>query len=526
MAAALLAGCEAAPELQSVPFPNLTELETEVAEHLSFVRSDVESALAGDGSDRATRATAFGEAGMNYHAYAIYDAAIACYSNAEALAPRQPRWPYYSGRAYESSNDVEAAIMALERARALGPEYVPMLVALGNLQFVRETPELAEPLFLRALELAPATAAARSGLGQVAAHRRDWAAAVEQYEQALQIAPDASVINYQLGLAYRQLGRMDKAEALMADRRDRKPAVEDPLLAAVEALARGSRIRNNRGTRLFSEGKVAEALVQFQLALKSAPDAVDVLVNTSSALVALRRRDEALSLLNRVIELDPSHEMAYYNLGTLAARDGDDARAIRYYESALEADPSHTQSHFNLGNALRRTARFEEALPHYRRVVEDDPANTAAWLAEGLTLIRLHRWAEARRRLDEGVTTFPADRALINALVRVLAAAPDARVRDGARALALAERLLSLQRSLPYAEAYAMAAAEGGDYDLAIRTQEGALDAVRRAGATHLVDGLVVNLERYRAHRPCRAPWPEDDPTLSPRARVPAPVQD
>lgn len=519
LAAALLAGCGRPPELQPVPFPNLSELEAAVSEHLSFVRNDVEAALAGDGIDRPTRAAKFGEAGMTYHAYAIYDAAVACYLNAERLAPSDFRWPYYAGRAYGSSNDVEAAVVALERARALRPDDVPMLVALAELQFVRETPERAEPLYRRALELAPATAAAQNGLGRVASHRRDWAAAAEHFEQALRLAPDANIVNYQLGLAYRRLGRMEEAKTLMAQRGDRRPAVSDPLLDAVEALARGSRIRNNRGSQLFSEGKYAEALAEFQLAQQSSPDDANVLVNMGSALVALGRTEEALELLHRAIELDPSHVLAHFNLGTIAARDGDDELAIRYYESALVADPANAESHFNLGNALRRRARFEEALTHYRRAVEGDPAHITAWLAEALTMIRLHRWADARRRLDEAVTTFPADRELKNALVRVLAAAPDAQVRDGARALALAERLLSEQRSLPFVEAYAMAAAESGDYDLAVRTQEDALSAVRQAGREELVEGIVTHLERYRDRRPCRLPWPDDDPMLSPPAR-------
>jgi tetratricopeptide (TPR) repeat protein len=391
-----------------------------------------------------------------------------------------------------------------------------LLVALGDLQFARETPEQAEPLYRRALELDPATAAAESGLGQIAIHRRDWAAAVRHFERTLQLAPYAAVVNYQLGLAHRHLGNLDRARTLMANRADRKPTVADPLMDEVKALIRGSRIRNNRGTRLFGEGKYAEALEQFELARKSTPDDTDVLINMSSALVALGRTDEALAILNRIVELDPAHVMAYYNLGTLAARARDDANAIRYYRLALAADPANTQSHFNLGNALRRQGRFEQALPHYRQVVLDDPANTVAWLAEALTLIRLERWSEARSRLDEGVASFPNDQQLLNALVRLLAAAPDATVRDGSRAVELAQHLLSLKNSLPFLEAYAMALAETGDFGLAAARQDEALQAVRQAGRQELIGPIAANLELYRAGRPCRAPWPADDPLLSP----------
>jgi tetratricopeptide (TPR) repeat protein len=498
-----------------VPFPALSQVEPAVAEHLEYVRQDVEGIDAG--LERDQRAALFGQAGMRYHAYAFYEAATACYRNARLLDPADVRWSYYAGRAHQSAGQVEPAVAALERARELLPDDLPTLIALADLQRVRERPDLAEPLYLRATELEPGCASAYIGLGRVASIRRDWQEAAERFEQALSIAPDASIVNYQLGLAYRRLGRTEEAVQRLAQRGDRTAGLPDPLMDEVERLARGWRIHNNRGSKLFDEGRHAEALEEFRLAMESAPEEPEVLISLGSSLTALGQEQEALELLRRAVEIDPDRAMAHYNLGTLAARAGDDARAVEHYRRAISVDPEHTQSHFNLGNALRRSGRFEDALPHYRRVVHDDPANVNAWLAEALTLIRLHRWSAARLRLEEAVAAFPDARPLRGGLIRVLAAAPEAPVRDGVRALALAEQLLSEQRSLPYVEAYAMAAAESGDFELAVKLQEDALQAVRQAGRSDLSEAITANLEHYRAGRPCRVPWPDDDPVLSPR---------
>ena len=518
MIVATICGCGPAPgpaSLEPVPFPALSQVEPAVAEHLEHVRQDVEGVDASLAPDRL--AAVFGKAGMSYHAHAFYEAAAACYRNAQQLDPGDVRWPYYAGRAHQGAGQVEPAVVALERARELAPDDLPTLIALADVQRVRERPDLAEPLYLRATELDSGCASAYIGLGAVASSRRDWQEAAERFERALSLAPDASIVNYQLGLAYRRLGRIEEAERWLAQRGDRTAGISDPLMDEVERMARGWRIHNNRGAKLFGEGRHAEALVELRLAMKSAPEEPEVLIGLSSSLTALGKEQEAIELLLRALEIDPDRTMAHYNLGTLSARAGDDARAIEHYRHAISVDPEHTQSHFNLGNALRRSGRFDEALPHYSRVVHDDPANVSARQAEALTLMRLHRWSAARARLEQAVTAFPGGRSLRGALIRLLAAAPDPVVRDGVRALALAEQLLSEQRSLPYVEAHAMAAAETGNFELAVRLQEDALQAVRQAGRSDLVEALSVNLEHYRAGRPCRVPWPDDDPMLSPR---------
>ena len=52
-------------------------------------------------------------------------------------------------------------------------------------------------------------------------------------------------------------------------------------------------------------------------------------------------------------------------------------------------------------------------------------------------LVRLGRYQEARDRLERDVQAFPDQLGFAHALARLLSAAPDDRVRDGARADAI-----------------------------------------------------------------------------------------
>ncbi len=106
-------------------------------------------------------------------------------------------------------------------------------------------------------------------------------------------------------------------------------------------------------------------------------------------------------------------------------------------------------------------------------------------------------------------------------LVRLLASAPGEGLRDGERAWTLGTALVKEESSLEHVVAVAMAAAESGRFSLALRWQEQGIAAVKRAGRQDLQPGLEVLRLLYKGGKPCRSPWPDDHPTLSPKPLKP-----
>ena len=80
----------------------------------------------------------------------------------------------------------------------------------------------------------------------------------------------------------------------------------------------------------------------------------------------------------------------------------------------------------------------------------------------------------------------------------MLVTAPDPALRDGARALQLADGVFRALDSLEHGETVAMALAESGRFDDAARFQERLLARVRQAGEMELAARLEANLSRYR----------------------------
>ena len=148
-----------------------------------------------------------------------------------------------------------------------------------------------------------------------------------------------------------------------------------------------------------------------------------------------------------------------------------------------------------------------------------DPLASQARFGHAMALVRLRRFMEARLVLEEATRTHPEQPGLAHALARLLAAAPDDAVRDGARAVGIVQ---SLERTngptIALAETSAMALAETARFMDAIVRQRQAIAMATQAGRADIAIRLSENLRRYESGMPSRVPWPDDDPVHFPNA--------
>jgi tetratricopeptide (TPR) repeat protein len=196
-----------------------------------------------------------------------------------------------------------------------------------------------------------------------------------------------------------------------------------------------------------------------------------------------------------------------------SGRGGD---AITHFTRAIAFSPNYHEARLALADALRSSGRVEASLPHYAEAVRGNARNAEARLGYALGLVRLRRWAEARDWLVESTRVLPDRPELAHALARLLAAAPDASVRDGQRAADISKQLFATFQSTDLGETMAMTMAELGRFAEASAIQRGVLDAARKAGNERDVRRMSANLALYERRQPCRTPWPDDDPVHFP----------
>jgi len=491
------------PPLRAVPLPDLSSAEPSV-------RDQIKAANAAIGA-RRTDANAYGELGKLLLAAEYLEAAESCFLNAEALAPREPRWPYYLGHLYRARAESEKAASAFERARRLQPDDVATLVWLGRAYLDEDHPELAEPVFSRALSLQARSAAAMSGLGRAALATRQYAEAVRHFEGALALSPQATALEYQLSLAYRGAGDVAKADAHLGKRGDRDAVPADPWMDEVRGMLHSAVAYETRGLSALERGDYRAAIDAFRQGVSYAPGNAALRHELGTALFASGDAQGAFDEFTEVTRRSPEFAKAHYSLGMLLVSQRRFGEAIDRFDAAIKVDPNYPDAQLQLAEALRRAGRAGEALPHYAQVLESDPRSAAAHVGYGMTLVRVGRYVDARQTLAAAVRALPDQPEPAQALARVLAAAPDDRVRDGRQAVAITQALMQKPHGVDLYEAVAMALAELGQYDQAVQWQQGAIAAAIKEGHAELGDAMAANLKSYQNHMPCRTPWRNDE---------------
>jgi len=461
----------------------------------------------------AVLADAYGAIGELLLAARYLESAEPALLNARALAPTDPRWPYYLGHLYRLRGALEPAAASFRDALVLRADDVPARVWLASVYIDEGRYDDADPLLAAVLQRDPQSIAALYHAGRLALARRDFHKAVSNLEAALRHDPAAPALHYPLAMAYRGVGRDADADAQLRlrDQRNVEIAPADPLMDQLAALLDGPQAYEVRGTDALNRGDWPKAAEEFRKGMDRAPANPLLRHRLATALFMMGNTAEAERQFEATVQTSPQYAPAHYSLAVLFESRGDEAAALEQYNAAVKYQPTYTQARLRLARVLRRSGRAADALSHIEAVMQLDPRVDEAPLELAITLVRLHRYAEARDRLDAAMRSYPQQLAFPRALARLLAAAPDSSVRDGRRAVALAEALLKTDRSTDVGETMAMALAADGQYEEAARIQRELIAAARAGSRGDLVARMTANLKLYENRMPCRTPWRDED---------------
>ena len=516
--AVIAIGCGSREKLLPVSLPDLSRVDKSVQaqarERYAALTRKMNSSVA-----PADLATAYGELGMVLQAAEYYDAAEPCYLNAQALTPSEMRWPYYLGHLHKSRGEIEKAKATFTRVLKMRPDDVATLVWLGRLYLDEGRFEDAEPLFTRALTVAPRSVAVLAGLGRVALAKHDYAGAVKDLEQALAIDPEAESLHSPLAMAYRGLGELDKAEPHLRQWRNRDLFVPDPLQEELDLLLQSGLSYELRGVRALESRSWPEAAALFRKGLelthentplgRSLRHKLGTALYLSGDVRGAQEQFEEVVGLAPASGLDESAAKAHYSLGVMASN-GQGSQAIEHFSAAVKYQPNYVEAYLALANALRRSGRLEASLVQYEEAVTINPRAAQARLGYATALVGLRRHQKARDWLADAMKQYPDQPEFAHALARLLATAPDDRVRDGPRAMSIVQELFKTQKTTQLGETMAMTLAELGDYKEAAAIQRGVMAAARDAGFNDVVKRMTANLRLYEQRRPSRTPGLDD----------------
>ena len=494
--------------LEPVALPDLAQVSDSVREQVEARWRPVASLQAEGAAVSAEDGEAYGALGMVLMAAEFPGAAIPAFRNARVLAPGDVRWPYYLAHLRRDAGALDDAAARFEEARRLQPHDMAILVWLGDVRLAQGDAEAAEPLFERALQRYPDSLSARFGLARAALMREEFEVAARGLEEILELESSATAAHYPLGQAYLQLGESERAQAHLRQREAADIRPDDPLMAALDGLLESAQAYETRGIQALDRGDWDGAVAAFRRGLELDAADAELRHRLATALFLRGDTDGARVEFERIAAEAPDLPQAHYSLGVLLQDEGRHAEAAVRFATALQHRSAYTEARLRLAYSLRRSGDPEGALTHYEQVSRMNPDSVDATFGEAMTLVVLHRWSAARARLEQAAEAHPDDVGIAHALARLLAAAPDARARDGERALALVDRLASQGRTFDLGETMAMALAEVGAYARAAALQRDLITGAGRAGLQDVSRRLQENLRRYERGEACRTPWP------------------
>jgi len=356
--------------------------------------TDVDSAaligdLVAEAAENPRDASRRAALGMAYEVSGLIRSALACYEQAVALAPDEPRFRYHQAHARARLGDVPGAVDDLQALLELSQTYAPALVQQGQWLLELGRIDEASGAFERALQLEPNHPGGWLGRARVHLKLGEAALAVEILERLLD-GREHPYLYQLLGLAHREAGELDRARAALARARPGAPTPSwpDPWLAEKDRYRRGLAAAVRRAESLLVEGRYDEAIKLLEQPLRADPTNEALRRGLSLAyhgiarnLRQARRFDDALAAVDRAVEVGVARPELFLDAGALEAKLGNWDAAVKRFEQALQLDPSFAPAYVGLGGSKAELGDFTAAGQALDRAAEIAPGSPAVQAA-------------------------------------------------------------------------------------------------------------------------------------------------
>ena len=410
-----------------------------------------------------------------------YDKALQWAKKVVELQPGQADSLVLLGRVQAALGDTEVAEKSFQAALKLDPQSVESVFSLAGLLAGRN-PEEARRLFERFIESNPAKAAeahfqlarlelqlgrtevgrkhlkqaialdaenealpARYALAQTYANEHSTDAALAEYVKILKLEPQNVALLDRIAQLYLAKGdweamRQTLLEAKAAQNDDpeanhwlalyceRKSdwAKAADYVRASAAFSEDPALSMRLGYYLTQDGRLAAAVSVLEAAQRRWPDNDQVAYFLALGYDDLKRYDDAVKLLRRVVELKPDFREARFHLGVLFEKTGRMAEAEIEFRRQLVEKPDDAAALNYLGYSLAdRGLELEQAEGYIRRAVALDPRNGAYLDSLGWVHYKLGRSTEAVAELRKAADALPEDDTVLDHLGDAYAAGGD-----------------------------------------------------------------------------------------------------
>ncbi|MBZ5564887.1 MAG: tetratricopeptide repeat protein [Acidobacteriia bacterium] len=227
------------------------------------------------------------------------------------------------------NRDWRNEVIFYQTTLAAEPEAASYWINLGAAYWEQGDALAAERAWRTAAKKAPESALAYNNLGLVYSSRKEYPQAVKYFKRAMRLRPENSDTHLNLGRVYVLQGRDADAEL--------------QLRAAVALAPLNYRAHDELGIFYFDRGRLADAEEEFRQSAQSFPNSA---ANDRLGDIYMRwgQVQQARQAFRRAAALDSFDSHAHFGLARLAEAAGQNAEAVREYESGLVTDPRNAEA--------------------------------------------------------------------------------------------------------------------------------------------------------------------------------------
>lgn len=290
----------------------------------------------------------------DYYASSQWENALRNCDESLALNPDAISVRYLRGRILYEMEDYDGALTELETVIESNPFHEDALQLAGYISAVSEQDDKARDYYSRYLDINPGNSAIRMRIAYELAQAGDPVGAMEFIQVGLDVDPDnVDLLEQYGGFAFR--AALDAQQAANIDQQDGgavTPEAEGYYREAIDAYtkvleAKGAEtpvghIQNMIRAEIQLEN-LSAAVALSERALETHSQEAELWVLYADALQRSDRLDDAITALDRVMEINPDHPNAPLRQGNWLIQAGRLEDAVAVLSRSAEADPARAE---------------------------------------------------------------------------------------------------------------------------------------------------------------------------------------
>ncbi len=235
---------------------------------------------------------------------------LSLFDTALAMSPQSTaRVHVLRGEVLKEKGEYDEAENSFAQAMANNPRYLKTYVASADLYTREGKTDRALSSLKKAAEISPCNAERHATMGKIYLEKGDKEEARKAFKGAIEQDPAKAKDIAEICL--------EKGNAEEAEEYFRRSMARDPKNLTPQEIKEYVHIANRLGIALRRQGKVKEAIEEYQKACQLAPDDEAIYYNMGKAYLSIGNRDKAAKCFRKALELAPDFEEARVELDKL-----------------------------------------------------------------------------------------------------------------------------------------------------------------------------------------------------------------